>query len=123
MVISIAWRIFGNKIIVVSSILSWGMGDAAAALVGTKFGKRKIYEKKTLEGTLAGYVASFLTLVIIFLISRLMPWYFAVLTSVVVATAVSVTELYTPNGLDTFTCPTASLLVTIPLLLLFGVLA
>lgn len=122
-VISIAWGIFGNRIIIISSILSWGIGDAAAALVGTKFGKRKIYKKKTLEGTLAGYFASFLTLLIIFLISRLTPWYFSLLTSIVVATAVSVTELYTPNGLDTFTCPTASLLVTIPLLLLFGVLA
>lgn len=122
-VISIAWGLFGNKIIVLSSILSWGIGDAAAALVGTKFGKRKIYKKKTLEGSLAMLCTSFLTLLIIFLISDLTPWYFSPITSLLVAIAVSAAELYTPNGLDTFTCPISSLLVTISLLLLFGCLA
>lgn len=122
-VISIAWGLFGNKIIVLSSILSWGIGDAAAALIGTKFGKRKIYRKKTLEGSLAMLCTSFLTLITIFLIAGFAPWYFSLLTSLTVAIAVSAAELYTPNGLDTLTCPLTSLFVTVGLLFLLGALA
>lgn len=122
-VIAIAWGLFGSEIIVLSSILSWGIGDALAALIGTKFGKRKIYEKKTLEGSLTMLCTSFLTLIIIFSIANLTTWYFSLLTSLIVAVAVSAAELYTPNGLDTLTCPLTSLFLTVGLLSLFGALA
>ncbi len=41
-VIAAAWGIFGKPYAAVSSILMWGSGDAAAALIGIPFGKHKI---------------------------------------------------------------------------------
>ena len=57
------------------------------------------------------------------MIHSIIPWYGILLTSFVVSMIVSIVELYTPNGLDTFTCPLSALCVMIPLLYLFGGLA
>ena len=41
-VISVAWGIFGKPYVAAVSILMWGMGDAAAALIGIPFGRHKV---------------------------------------------------------------------------------
>ena len=41
-VIVVAWGIFGKPGIAAASILMWGVGDAAAALIGIPFGKHKV---------------------------------------------------------------------------------
>ena len=54
------WGILGTRwyFIVAVAVMAWGFGDAAAALVGTAFGRRRILHhlierSKTLEGTSA----------------------------------------------------------------------
>lgn len=54
-----------DKLLALAVIYAWGYGDAFAALIGTKFGKHKIYKKKSLEGTLAMLTTSFITLIVI----------------------------------------------------------
>ena len=50
-----------NKLILLSGVLSIGVGDSAASIVGSKFGKIKFPDsQKTLEGTLASIVAQLL---------------------------------------------------------------
>jgi dolichol kinase len=119
-VISVCWGWVGNKYLTMAVIYSWGYGDAFAALVGTKLGKHKIYKKKSWEGTVTMFVVSLISVLIVLLIINIVEWYFVLVVGVVVAVTVTATELFTPNGLDTITCPLASLTVMLPLLLLFG---
>jgi dolichol kinase len=48
--------LFPDRNIVLASLFYLALGDAAAALVGKRMGKRKIFWDKTLEGSLACFV-------------------------------------------------------------------
>ena len=113
-------KYFNDRLLGLAVIFSWGYGDALAALIGTKFGKHKIYKKKSLEGTLAMFITSLITILVILFIRGMIPWYGIVVTAVITSLVVSIVELFTPNGLDTVTCPLASMVVMILLLMLFG---
>lgn len=119
-VIAVTFGYFNDKLLGLAVIFSWGYGDAFAALIGTKFGKHKIYKKKSLEGTLAMFITALITLLIILFIRGMIPWYGIVVTGIITAIVVTVVELYTPNGLDTVTCPLSSMLIMLLMLLLFG---
>ena len=76
----ICWGLLGEKYLVIASVLAWGLGDAAAALVGKRFGAhyiegKRIEGRKTLEGTLAMFVVSFLSVLIVLLIKGAVVWY------------------------------------------------
>lgn len=119
-VIAIGWGWLKDKYIVCASIYSWGLGDAAAALIGTKFGKQKIYKKKSLEGTLAMLITSFCLVLGILIARGSLSWYSLIIIPLVVSLSVTAVELFTPNGFDTITCPLTSLIVLTSMLLLFG---
>lgn len=119
-IIGVGWGIFNDKLLVLASIYAWGFGDAFAALIGTKFGKTKIYKKKSLEGTLAMFITSVISVFIILLIRGVLPWYINIIPVLVTSILSTTTELFTPNGLDTITCPVVSLISLILTLLLFG---
>ena len=60
---TVAWGIFKRPEIGAAAILMWGVGDAAAALVGIPFGRHKVQLKgtdghKSWEGTAAMFAAS-----------------------------------------------------------------
>ena len=119
-IITICWNLLYNKLLALPVIYAWGYGDALAALIGTKFGKRKIYKKKSLEGTLAMFITSVIVVSILLSIVNIIPWYGVIVTTIFVSIGVTAVELFTPNGLDTVTCPFTSLIIMIPLLILFG---
>ena len=119
-VISVCWGWLDNKLLVFAVIFSWGYGDAFAALIGKKFGKHKIHKSKSLEGTLAMFVTSFIVVLLTMLILNAIPWYASLACAAIVSAVTSIVELYTPNGLDTITCPFASMTVMLPMLALFG---
>ena len=119
-VISLCWGFFKDKYLVLASIYTWGFGDAFAALIGKRFGKTKIYKKKSLEGSIAMFIVSLACAFIILTIRGITPWYGTVVTSLLVSFVVTIVELYTPNGLDTITCPLSAMSVMIPMLYLFG---
>jgi dolichol kinase len=123
--ISVCWGWLGEKYLVLASVLSWGLGDAAAALVGKRFGKHCIRGRlvegcKSLEGTLAMFAVSFLTVMAVLLANSSMPWYGYAPVSALTAAICAVVELYTKDGMDTLTCPFAAAAVLIPLMHLAG---
>lgn len=125
LVIAISWGLIGAKYIALAVIFAWGFGDAAAALVGKKYGKRFIEGKfidgkKTLEGSLAMFLVSFLMIFFILILNTSLPWYKNIIISLITAIVNSLVELHTKNGLDTITCPLSILLVMLPLLYLLG---
>jgi len=106
----------GWKYHVVTGIVVWGVGDAAAALLGKRYGKRNLPqplfdEGKSLEGFLAFIVTSWPALIV--------TWYFIVdlslptllVGSFILSLAGGMVEALTKKGLDTLTIPfTVSLL-------------
>ena len=72
--------LFENKIFVLTSFLYLAFGDAVAALFGKTYGKHKIYAGKSLEGSVACFVAC-LIVGLIFLPS----WQFAVVGALIAA--------------------------------------
>ena len=106
-VISVSWGIFGQPEPAAVSILMWGTGDAAAALVGIPFGKHKVHcrladGKKSWEGSFAMFIVSFLTG---FLLLKYAGWKDALTLAFAGAPAGAVTELFSPSEYDTFTVP------------------
>lgn len=124
-VITVGWGIFGIKPVVTASIMSWGLGDAAAALIGKKFGKHHISGKliegtKSLEGSAAMFITSFIALNGVFIANGLFSIPVSLAIAAVTAFASALSELLSKNGMDTIICPFANMAVLIPLTLLFG---
>jgi phytol kinase len=124
--ICICWGWIGEKYLVIASVMAWGLGDAAAALVGKRFGRhyivgRLVEGRKSLEGTLAMFVVSFVSVIVVLIAYGPVKWYSYVPIAVVTAAVCAVVELYTKNGMDTLTCPLAAAAIMIPLVRLWGV--
>ena len=121
LVVAVCWGWLGNKMLVLLSVYAWGFGDAAAALIGKRFGKHRIPgSKKSWEGTFAMFSVSFVSVLTILLIMGNMSLPADVLTALLVAAATAATELYTPGGYDTVSCPLCAMCVALPLLHFFG---
>ncbi len=123
LLLAVIWGIFGpeHRYVVVAAVMGWSFGDAAAALFGKAFGKRKIRHKwvddgKTHEGSWAmtAFVgaALFLTL---FLYGGV-PWWASALAALSLAPLATAIEAFSPAGTDTFTVPIGTAAALYPLL-------
>lgn len=124
-VIAISEGIFASDALAVASLFVWGFGDAAAALIGKRFGRhplrgRMIEGTKSVEGSAAMAVTAFLICAAVLLIEGSSPWHISILTAAAAGVASSVVELYTRNGADTITVPLAALAVLSGMLWAFG---
>jgi phytol kinase len=124
--ICLCWGWIGEKYLIIASVLAWGLGDAAAALVGKRFGRHHIKGRlvegcKSLEGTLAMFAVSFVSVMAVLMVHGAVKWYAYVPVSVLTAAVCAVVELYTKDGMDTLTCPLAAAAILIPLVHLWGV--
>ena len=119
-VISVCFGWLNNKELIIPVVLSWGVGDAMAALFGKRFGKHKIYMKKSFEGSMAMFISSIIVVLAFLLLKGIVDIYAAIITSVVVSLAVTTVELFTHDGFDTITCPVTSLASLLLMLWLFG---
>lgn len=122
---SICWGWLGERWLVLACICAWGFGDAAAALIGKKYGRHylegKLIEgRKSVEGTLAMFTVSLISVLIVLLINGNVAWYTSLTIAALTAAASSVVELYTRKGMDTVTCPFAAAAVLLPLVHLWG---
>jgi phytol kinase len=97
-------------------ILVLGYGDGLAAVLGIKYGKKKIYGNKTLVGTIAMFVTTLMItgLLMIYLTSIAN----ALWISLVIAFVISGVELVTPKSLDNLTVPLATSFLAMLLMLL-----
>lgn len=123
-IISICWGWLGDRLLAAACIAAWGFGDAAAALVGKRFGRhwlegRMIEGRKSLEGSLTMFALSFLAVFLIMLVRGGLTWQQCFVIAVVTAAVSATVELYTLGGFDTLTCPMAAAAVIIPLTLLW----
>lgn len=124
--IGMGWGWLGERWLVLACVYAWGFGDGAAALIGTKYGKRRIKgpfidERKTVEGTLAMFIVSFFSVLFILLASRKIVWYGYLPIALLAAAVSAIVELHTQNGMDTLTCPFAAAVVILPLVHLWAI--
>ncbi len=126
LLIYIFWGLLGTSwhYIAAVAVMAWGFGDAAAALVGTSIGRRRLIHRyieraKTIEGTAAmiatASVALFLTLVFYAGLS----WLPSLLITIVAAPVCGILELFSKKGLDTLTVPLGTSFIILPLAYLF----
>ena len=123
--ISVGWGIFNDKFLVLASVYAWGVGDAFAALIGKKIGKHKIKwkfvdNKKSYEGCIAMIITSSLSVFIILLVRGGINAVYALFIALVVSFASTFVELCSKNGIDTITCPSVSMAILVPLLMILG---
>lgn len=93
-------------------ILVLGYGDGLAGLIGSKFGKTKVYHDKTLAGLLTMFIASFVVILLLFMIYTPITGFVVYLFSFVIAITASLVELFTKKGLDNLTVPFVVTLLT-----------
>ena len=123
--ICICWGWIGDKYLVLASVYAWGIGDAFAALIGKRFGKHKIKWKfadshKSIEGSLAMFLTSALSVFIVLLIRGGLDIVSCLIISLIASIVCTLIEMCTKNGLDTISCPMGAMLVIIPLIKLLG---
>lgn len=110
LLVALCWGLLGKRYVAVTSVLMWGVGDAAAAIFGRTFGRHRTGLKfadgaKTWEGSAAMLVFSFLAGVAAMLLSGTGEWQRIVFYPLLAAPFASYTELLSKNGDDTVTVP------------------
>lgn len=124
-VMTVCWGWLGDKTLALASICAWGFGDAAAALIGKKYGRhplevKKLGVKKSWEGTLSMFIISFISVFIIMTCRGGISAGAVCLIALITAAVTAFTELVTVGGNDTVTCPMAAMTVLLPLTYIFG---
>ena len=124
-VLCVCWGWLGDRLLVLAGVYAWGFGDAAAALVGKRFGRhaltgKHIEGRKSVEGSVAMFTTSFLSVVVILLFRGGLAWYGYFLIPAVTASVAALVELYSLHGTDTVTCPLAATAVLLPLVYWMG---
>ncbi|NPV07662.1 MAG: phosphatidate cytidylyltransferase [Anaerolineae bacterium] len=117
--ISVYWGLMGPqwRYVVAVAVMGWGFGDAAAALIGKRFGRRRFLTRyiegaKTHEGLWAMMVVAGTALFYTLLLYAGKPWYVSLVMSTVVAPVCGIVELFSRRGTDTLTVPLAAAAVT-----------
>ena len=96
--------------VIAAGVLPMAYGDASAAMIGEKFGKRQyhVFAKKSLEGSATMFLVSFLSIeASLLFFSILYPLQLFTLTFValVVASVATLAEAISPLGFDNITVP------------------
>lgn len=111
-VVALSWGVFGQKHLAATSLIMWGVGDAAAALVGIPFGRHKVHlpltdGKKSWEGSLAMLGTAFVCGFAMLLVLQRLSVPHALLAAGLGALVGAAVELFTPSKYDTVTVPAA----------------
>ena len=101
--------------VIAAGILPMAYGDAAASMVGERYGRRKykLMADKSLEGSAAMFFASFLSFTIsLAFFSLLYPFSFfgKISAAIAVAAVATIVEGFSPMGFDNLTVPILSAL-------------
>ena len=125
LVIAICWGWLGDRWLVLTSIYAWGFGDAAAALVGKRWGRHKIHlghadNHKSLEGSAAMFVTSLVSVAFLLVLRGGLNAAGYVIVPIVTALVSTIAELYSKGGYDTVVCPLSAMVVLLPMIHIFG---
>ena len=107
--------------IIAAGVLPMAYGDASAAMIGEKYGKKqyKVFTKKSLEGSAAMFIVSFLSIevsLLFFSTIYSLPLITLSVAALVVALVATLAEALSPLGFDNITVP----LLGASVFLLFG---
>ncbi len=110
--IAIFWGLMGpeNRHHITSATIIWGIGDAAAAVFGKFFGKRKfnnhvIDRNKTLEGAISFFAcAGIIHLFFLIILNRSFSFTFVLISAGLAAVGAAL-ELFSKKGWDNFILP------------------
>ncbi len=124
-VMAVCWGLCGDKTLALASICAWGFGDAAAALIGKKYGRhplevKRFGVKKSWEGTMAMFTVSFFSVLAVLIYRGGIIPAEILITALLTAAVTAYVELITTGGNDTVTCPLAAMAVLLPSVYLFG---
>lgn len=117
-IVAVCWGLFNMKYIAGCAILMWGPGDAAAALLGKRFGRHKINlpladKKKSWEGSLSFALVSFVIGCIWLAYFTEMSALAIIITALITSMTGAYVELITKGGFDTVTVPVANMIMLI----------
>jgi len=117
----LAFFFSAKSYVIIAGILPMAFGDAAASLVGQKWGHHKLgkLSKKSFEGTTAMFLVTFISVTLSLLaFSYLCPFQITtlLLASLGVAISATILEALTPKGLDNITVPLLSALLFLALI-------
>lgn len=96
-------------------ILTMGYGDGLAALVGRKFGRKKIFGKKTYAGSITIFIATFIIVLFHGMVYHL-EWSessYCLIVAAVTSACATLLEAVTPFGLDNLTVPIATSIIVV----------
>jgi dolichol kinase len=101
--------------VVAAGVLPMAYGDASAALIGEKYGKRtyRVFARKSLEGSITMFLASFISFavsLVFFSVLYLFPVSKMMLAALGVALVATLAESLSPLGFDNITVPILSAL-------------
>ena len=115
--ITLFWGVLGPawKYVIIASVTAWGFGDAAAALIGLRFGRHKVTGRwvegtKSWEGFFAMYGVAVLSIFLSLILFGLWPWQSALLPALLIGLISAATELLSRGGMDTVNVPFATAL-------------
>ena len=126
LLVSFCWGLLGPawRYHAAVGIMGWGFGDALSAIVGKRFGKRKVNgpvfdPHKTIEGTSAGSLAAFAAIFGTTMSFGAYPWQVNMMISFVLAICTGVLELVCRKGLDNLVLPISIGLLSVFMNLVF----
>ncbi|MFW6115950.1 MAG: diacylglycerol/polyprenol kinase family protein [Chloroflexota bacterium] len=129
LLIFVFWGLLGMRwhYITAVAVMGWGFGDAAAALVGKAWGRRRfllplIEGAKTCEGSLAMTLVACLAFFLTLWLYGGRPWPVSLAVALVAAPFAAAVELFSRKGLDTLTVPLSSACLILPLVALLSLL-
>ncbi|HMN15054.1 MAG TPA: hypothetical protein PKD55_22275, partial [Bellilinea sp.] len=106
LLIFIFWGLLGEnwKYVALVAVMAWGLGDAAAALVGKAFGSRRIKHPriegvKTYEGTMAMFTVAGLMIFLTLMFYAGQPWQVSFMVAILVAPVSAMVELFSNRGM------------------------
>jgi len=120
---AISWTIlafffFDVRLIASVAIVAMAYGDGMGGLIGKRYGKRKIHGQRTLEGTVAVFVATLIATIVVIAFYQWLDaqgllemnieafgWEIAIVSALIVAAFVAVVELLTPGAYDNIVIP------------------
>jgi len=115
LLITLFWGLLGPswRPAIAVAVMVWGLGDAAAAVVGRHLGRRRFAHRlvegaKTLEGTAAMLVAGALAAFATLFGYGGASWWLSLLAAAFLAPLAAAVELVSRRGADTLTVPLAT---------------
>ena len=114
--------LWSQPALLVASLMPMTWGDAFAALIGQRFGKRKftvLGQTRSIEGSLTMFVFSLLA-VFLTLIFFAQPLATSFIFALIVALIASIVEACSPLGIDNLTVPLSSAIALVVLSVIIG---